>query len=88
MANTSTSPGSQHDRLTMNETLQSLGMTMLSKKFEDERVDFNVTMSALDEDLIRLEVRTISDRVRLRDDCRRVYTRSSSSISLGDSHRI
>ena len=88
MANTSTSSGSQHDRLTMNETLQSLGMTMLSKKFEDERVDFNVIMSALDEDLIRLEVRTIGDRVRLRDDCKQVYTRSSSSISLGGSHRI
>ena len=41
----------------------------------------------LDEDLIRLGVRTIGDRVRSRDVCKRVYTRSSTSMSLGDSHR-
>ena len=60
---------------------------MLSQKFEDEKVDFNVIMSASDVDLIQLGVRTIGDRVRLRDACRRVYTRSSTSISLGDSHK-
>ena len=32
-------------------------------------------------------VRTIGDRVRLREACMQVYTRSSSSISLGDTHR-
>ena len=42
---------------------------MLSQKFEDERVDFNVIMSDSDEDLIRLGVRTIGDRVRLRESC-------------------
>ena len=60
---------------------------MLSQKFEDEKVDFNVIMSASDVDLIQLGVRTIGDRVRLRDVCRRVYTRSSTSIFLGDSHK-
>ena len=53
---------------------------MLSQKFEDEKVDFNVIRLASDEDLIRLGVRTIGERVRLRDACRRVYTRSSTSI--------
>ena len=53
MANASRSQD-KRDRLTMNETLQSLGMSMLSQKFEDERVDVNVFMSALDEDLIWL----------------------------------
>ena len=42
----------------------------------------------LDEDLIRLGVRTIGDKVILRDVCQRIYTRSSTSISLGDSLRI
>ena len=42
---------------------------MLSQKFEDERVDFNVIMSDSDEDLIRLGVRNIGDRVRLRESC-------------------
>ena len=55
-------------------------MSMLSQKFEDEKVDFNVIMSASDVDLIQLGV-------RLRDVCRWVYTRSSTSISLGDSHK-
>ena len=87
MANSATSQDNQRGRLTMNEILQSLGMTILSQKSEDERVDFNVIMSASDEDLIRLAVRTIGDRVRLRDACRRVYTRSSTSITLGDTHR-
>ena len=63
MANGSTSQDSHCDRLIMNKTLQSLGMSMLSKKFEDKRV--KVIMSASDEDLIRLGVRTIGDRVRL-----------------------
>ena len=70
MANSATSQDNQRDRLTMNEILQSLGVSMLSQKFEDGRVDFNVIMSASDEDLIRLAVRTIGDRVRLRDACR------------------
>ena len=35
----------QRDRLTMNEVLQSLRMSMLSQKFEYEWVDFNVIMS-------------------------------------------
>ena len=43
----------------MNEILESLGMSMLSQKFEDERVDFNVIMSASDEDLVRLGVLVI-----------------------------
>ena len=87
MVNSGTSQDNQRDRLTMNEVLQSLRMSMLSQKFEDEWVDFNVIMSASDEDLIRLGVRTIGDRVRLRDACRRIYTRSSTSISLEDTHR-
>ena len=34
----------------MKEILKSLGISILSQKFEDERVDFNVIMS--DEDLL------------------------------------
>ena len=37
MANASTSQDNQRDRLTMNEILQSLGMSMLGQKFEGER---------------------------------------------------
>ena len=58
MGNISTSQERQRDRLTINEILESLGMSMLSQKFEDEGVDFNVIMSASDEDLVRLGIRT------------------------------
>ena len=81
MANTSTSQDSQCFRLTMNEILQCFGMSILSKKNEDKKVGFNVVMSASDEDLIQLGVRTIGDRVR-----RRVNTRSFISISVRDTH--
>ena len=60
---------------------------MLRQKIEDERVAFHVIRSATYDDLIRLGVRSIDNRVRLRDACRRVYTRRSTSISLGDTHR-
>ena len=36
-------------------------MSMISEKFEDERVNFNVIMLASDENLIRLGLRTIGD---------------------------
>ena len=59
MAKASTSQDNQRNRLTVNEILRSLEMSMLSQKFEDEKVDFNVIMSASDDDLIRLGVTTI-----------------------------
>ena len=71
----------------MNEILEILGMSMLSQKFEDERMDFNVILSASDEDLMLLGVRTIGDRVRLRRACRQVYTRSSTSTHRASSNR-
>ena len=50
--------------------------------------DIKVVMSASDEDLIRLGIRTIGDRIRLREACRRVYTAYSSLRSLGISQEI
>jgi len=64
--------------------LSSVGLFTLVPKFEEEKVDFNVILSAGDEDLIRLGVTTIGDRVRLRDACRRAsqYSSTSSSSAL------
>ena len=45
-------------------------------------------MSASDEDLIRLGIRTIGDRIRLREACRRVHTAYSSLRSLDISQKI
>ena len=52
MANAPTSQDIQSVRLAVNEILQSLEVSMLSKKFEGEREDFNVVMSASHEGLI------------------------------------
>ena len=71
--------GNDHVSLeTIFEILDKLGLNLVTKKFQDEKVDIKVVISASDEDLIRLGVRTIGDRIRLREACRRVYTANSS----------
>ena len=67
---------------TIFEILDKLGLNLVTKKFQDEKIDIKVVISASDEDLIRLGVRTIGDRIRLREACRRVYTANSSLRSL------
>ena len=74
---------------TIVEILHKIGLNVVTKKFQDGNVDIKVVMSAPDKDLIRLGVRTIGDRIRLREACRRVYTANSSlrplAISQGRS---
>ena len=65
----------------ISEILISLGMTNLSEKFRSEGVDTSVVTSASDDDLIRLGVRTIGDRVRLREACRRTGDGGPSHVS-------
>ena len=63
---------------TTKTLLSNLGLSILSTKFAEERVDLQVISSAGDQDLIRLGVVTIGDRVRLRDACRRILRSSAS----------
>ena len=71
--------GNDHVSLeTIFEILDKLGLNLVTKKFQDEKIDIKLVMSASDEDLIRLGVRTIGDRIRSREACRRVYTANSS----------
>ena len=63
---------------TIFEILTKLGLNLVTKKFQDEKVDVKVVISAPYEDLLRLSVRTIGDRIRLREACRRVCTANSS----------
>ena len=52
--------GNDHVSLeTIFEILDKLGLDLVTKKFQDEKVDIKVVISASDEDLIRLGVRTI-----------------------------
>ena len=45
-------------------------------------------ISAPDEDLIRVGVKTVGDRIRLRETCRRIYTANSSLWPLDISQEI
>ena len=62
---------------TISKILDKLGLNLVTKKFQDDKVDIKVVISASDEDLIRLSVRTIGGGVRLREACGRVYTANS-----------
>ena len=70
------------------ETLDKLGLNLVTKKFQDEKVDIKVVISASNEYLIKLGVRTIRDRIRLREACRRIYTANSSLRPLDISQEI
>ena len=70
------------------ETLDKLGLNLVSKRFQDEKVDIKVVISASNEYLIKLGVRTIGDRIRLREACRRIYTANSSLRPLDISQEI
>ena len=50
---------------TIFETLNEIGLNLVAKKFQYEKLDNNVVISVSDEDLIRLGVRR--DRTRLRE---------------------
>ena len=57
----------------MESVLQEIGIGYVSGKFKEKKVDIGVAMSAKDKDFIKIVVRTIEQRVRLRDIGRRRY---------------
>ena len=80
-----------HDHVSLEtifEILDKLGLNLVTKKCQDEKVDIKVVISASDEDLIRLGVRATGDRNRLREACRKIYTANSSLRSLDISQEI
>ena len=70
------------------EILDKLGLNLVTKKCQDEKVDIKVVISASDEDLIRLVVRTIGNRIILREACKKNYTAYSSLRPLDSSQEI
>ena len=65
------------------EILNKFGLNAVTKNFQNEKVDMKVVMPVSDEDSIRLGVRTIGERIRLREACRRDYTANSLLRQLG-----
>ena len=73
---------------TIFEILDKLGLNLVTKKCQDEKVDIKVVISASDEDLIRLVVRTIGNRIILREACKKNSTANSSLRPLDSSQEI
>ncbi|XP_057290583.1 uncharacterized protein LOC130647115 [Hydractinia symbiolongicarpus] len=64
--------------------LTDIGLLNLLPRFNEEKVDINIVMAATDEDLKRLGVQRLGDRIRLKDMCRQ----KNSNSREGPSSRI
>ena len=67
----------------MEQILQEIGLGYAIEKFKENKVDYNIVLAASDDDLIKLGVRTIGDRIRLRELCRRRHIHGSSTSYEG-----
>ena len=60
--------------MSLDEILTNLNLSALIPKFKEENVNIDIVLSAGDDDLSRLGVRKIGDRIRLREACRKKQT--------------
>ena len=72
----------------MDEILRSLGMETVLGRFQAQCMEPETTMAASDQELVRLGMSTIGDRIRLRDACKRkIEEPSTASTSSASSAR-
>ena len=57
------------DSFSMEKILQEINLGTLVQRFTDERIDSEAVIALTDQNLVRLGVQTIGDRVRLRTFC-------------------
>ena len=55
----------------MEQILQTVNLASLLNCFQSQTMEAGSVLAALDQDLIRLGVSTIGDRIQLRDACRK-----------------
>ena len=77
-------------RKKMESILQEVGLSTLSKRFADEKIDSHVILAMSDSCLMRLGVETLGDRVRLKENCKQFadeerQTNVASTSSVGSS---
>lgn len=65
----------------MERILRSLNLGTLVERFQAERIEADTVLSASDNELNRIGVGTIGDRIRLRDACRQSIQESTSASS-------
>ena len=71
----------------MEEILRSLGMETILGRFQAQRMEPQTTLAASDQELIRLGVSTIGERIRLRDACKRKVDECTTSTSQASAAR-
>ena len=71
----------------MEEILRSLGMETILGRFQTQRMEPQTTLAASDQELIRLGVSTIGERIRLRDACKRKVDECTPSTSQASAAR-
>ena len=79
----------------MESILQKVGLSTLSERFADEKIDPHVILAMSDSSLMRLGVETLGDRVRLKENCkqfadgeRRTNVASTSSVSSSQAQQL
>ena len=68
-------------RFQMDEILKEVHLDHLAKRFKDERIEPEYIISLSDEQLNRMGVTTIGDKIRLRDACKRQARAQPSTVS-------
>ncbi|XP_053383435.1 uncharacterized protein LOC123541168 [Mercenaria mercenaria] len=68
----------------VQEILHRSGLPTLKERFTAEKIDVNLISTLSDEDLVRLGVATIGDRIRLREEAKR----SLMSVAQADSSSV
>ena len=66
---------------TMAQILQTVNLASLLDRFQAQRMEAESVLAASDQDLIRLGVSTIGDRIRLHDACRKKVEENAASTS-------
>ena len=71
----------------MEQILQSLNLGTLLGRFQEQRMEPETVLAASDQELVRLGVSTIGDRVRIRDACKKKVEENNVSTSQTDAVR-
>ena len=74
--------------MSLDEILTNLNLSALIPKFKEENVNIDIVLSAGDDDLSRLGVRKIGDRIRLREACRKKQTSDNEPAGTSFSTRL
>ena len=65
----------------MEQILQSLGMGTLLGRFQAQRMELVSVLAASDQELVRLGVTTVGERIRIRDACKKAMGENTPATS-------